>query len=77
MVRTAADSKIEVVVFTNRGAGTLFICVSYRMDTLSGGGGLLSGPLAFQLTWPMTPPCQRPRVGVQAIFGGYREVDQP
>ena len=25
---------------------------------------------------PMTPPCQRPRVGVQAILGGYREADR-
>ena len=50
MVRTAADSKIEVVVFTNRGAGTLFICVSYRMGTLWGFYFMLSHPLAFRLT---------------------------
>jgi len=50
VVRSAADIKIQVVVFTNRGAYTLFICASYRMGTLWGVYFMSSHPLAFRLT---------------------------
>ena len=52
MVRSAADSKIQVVVFTNRGAYTLFICASYRMDTLSGGGGSIVRSIGISADLP-------------------------
>ena len=50
MVRSPADTKIQVVVFTNRGACTLFICVTYRMGTLWGFYFMLSHPFAFRRT---------------------------